>query len=123
MTQVDINVLRMGRDAVFLVTGGVAHIGAAATAYCSADGSVRTETVVLPGHREGELAAELAEMAASSLDCAVAVLAGIHLDRPTRQDIDAVVAEARRAMRQLLHELHERREWKEERDSDADKTG
>lgn len=92
----------MGKDVVFLVTGGTAHIGAAATAYVTNRRDVRVEVLALPGHREGALAAELAETASRTLGRTVAVLAGIHLDRPSRQDIEQVVAEAKRKMRQII---------------------
>ena len=121
MSNVTIRAIDMGQDVVFLVTGGAAHIGAAATAmYHPEERTVRVDTLALPGHREGELAAELAEMAARSLECTVAVLAGIHLHQPTRQEIEAVVAEARRQMRQLVGEWP--KQGRGRRSGDADTT-
>jgi hypothetical protein len=99
---VEIRPFMMGRDVVFLVTGGTAHIGASATAYVTNDQDVQVEVLALPGHREGPLAAELAETACRTLGRTVAVLAGIHLDQPSRQDIETVVAEAKRKMSQML---------------------
>lgn len=99
---IGIRTCRMGHDIVFLVTGGTAHIGAAAIAYMSPDGSLRADVLSMPGHREGELAAELAKRAASVLGCTVAVLIGIHLDRPTKQEIEKVVAETQRNMSETL---------------------
>lgn len=102
--------LSMGEDAVFLLTGGAAHVGAVAAASVAAgepEGRRQGEaqllhTYALPGHREGPLAADLAAMAASSLGCTVVVLAGIHLDRPTREEIEDVVRASKQAMRELL---------------------
>lgn len=93
---------RMGEDVAFIVTGGKAHIGAVATAYWSEDGNVRVHTMSLPGHREEELAIELATKAAFSMKRTVAVLAGIHFEQPTKQDIEAIVAAARNKMVQAL---------------------
>lgn len=107
---IEIQILTMGMDVVFMVTGGTAHIGAAATAYVTEDRDVRTDVLSLPGHREGELAAELAKTAALALDRTVAVLAGIHLDQPCKQDIEDIVAEARWKMRQVLDQWKDRTE-------------
>lgn len=92
----------MGQDVVFMVTGGTAHFGAAATAYVSDDRIISTAALSLPGHREEELAVELAKLAARVLNCTVAVLVGIHLEQPSLQDIISIVAEAITKMRQLL---------------------
>lgn len=105
---VQIQVVPMGRDIAFSVTGGDAHIGAVATAYADSGDSgvrgVRVELQELPGHREGELAAELAGKAARRLGTTVTVLAGIHVNRPTRDEITAVVAEARLKMEDAINE-------------------
>ncbi|WEK56018.1 MAG: hypothetical protein P0Y55_08210 [Candidatus Cohnella colombiensis] len=95
----------MGHDIVFLVTGGTAHIGSIATAYVGGDGGVYTDVLTLPGHREGELAVDLAKMAAHSLGRTVAVLVGIHLEQPSRQDIEDIVAEAKRKMKDRLEQI------------------
>lgn len=99
---IEIRTCGMGRDLVFLITGGTAHIGAAATAYIAADATVCADAISLPGHRERELAIELALMAAAALKRTVAVLVGIHLDRPSRQEIDEAVEEARRRMHERV---------------------
>lgn len=105
MVSIDIQSTHMGRDMVFLVTGGDAHIGAVATAYCTDDKEVIVDVVKLPSHREADLAAELAEKACLFLGCTVTALVGIHLDHPSKQDIDDVVVETRRKMEQLLSSL------------------
>lgn len=99
---IQVRMFSMGQDVVFLITGGTAHIGATATAYVSEDRVIRVDVLSLPGHREGELAAELAKMASLELERTVAVLAGIHLDQPSKQDIEDIVMEANRKMRQVL---------------------
>jgi len=100
---IEIKISAMGQDIVFLVTGGEAHIGAVAIAYVSDEKYAIVKVLSLPGHREAELAAELAETASLAIGHTVAVLVGIHLDSPTRGDIEAIVEEARRKMRQLLN--------------------
>ena len=104
--EIEVQTFNMGRDAVFLVTGGTAHIGAVATAYKSESGFIRVNTQSLPGHREGELAAELAKTASHMLDRTVVVLVGIHLEQPSKQDIAHIVEEARRRMMEVLNSFH-----------------
>jgi hypothetical protein len=111
--------IMMGRDVVFLVTGGTAHTGALATAYVTNHQDVRVEVLALPGHREGALAAELAETASRTLGRTVVVLAGIHLDQPSRRDIEQVVAEAKRKMRQVLDHWDNRAEMGNENDGET----
>ncbi|MFC4597995.1 hypothetical protein [Cohnella hongkongensis] len=107
--KVNIRGYAMGRDVVFLVTGGEAHVGAAATAYWpEGEDGVRSGVMSLPGHREDDLAAELAMMAAQALRRTAVVVAGIHLHRPSAQEIEEIVAEARERMRQVLVEWEDR---------------
>jgi len=99
---IEIRTCEMGEDRVFLVMGGTAHIGASATAYMASDGRVHADVIALPGHRERELALELASLASSTLGRTVAVLVGIHLDKPTKQEIADIVEEARLRMAEVL---------------------
>ena len=89
--EIVLNARRQGGDCLISVTGGDApHIGAAALC---ADGETRR--LDRNGHREGELAAELAERAASKLGCCVCAVCGIHFDGITRAEIVSVVAAVR----------------------------
>jgi NAD(P)-dependent dehydrogenase (short-subunit alcohol dehydrogenase family) len=99
---IEIQATPMGKDMVFLVTGGDAHIGAVATAYNADENEIIVEVIKLPSHREAELAVELAEKACLFLGCTVTTLVGIHLDHPSKQDIDDIVEETRRKMEQVL---------------------
>lgn len=84
---ISLTVRRMGHDYLVAVAGGDApHIGAAAVA--DADGARRLER---PTHREGDLAADLAERAAARLGRCVAVVCGIHYEAVTRPEIEAVL--------------------------------
>ena len=86
--EIVLNARRQGGDCLVSVTGGDApHIGAAALC---ADGEIRR--LDRNGHREGELAAELAERAASKLGCCVCAVCGIHFDGISRAEIASVVA-------------------------------
>lgn len=94
----------MGKDRVFLISGGQAHIGAAAVAYPK-DNQIDCETLTIPGHREGQLAAELAKLAASRLNRTVSVLMGIHVEQATKKDITEIIKNVQLAMRQELERI------------------
>ncbi len=91
----------MGDDQVFLVTGGERHIGAVATAYYMGK-NVMTQYHIVPGHREGQLAAELAQLAAEQIGRTVTVLMGIHIEKASKADIEEVVRKVREMMREQL---------------------
>ncbi|MFV9510269.1 hypothetical protein [Tepidibacillus sp. LV47] len=97
----------MGDDLVILVTGGVAHIGAVATAYIDND-QVHVEVTELPHHKEGELAKEFAELLARSLHRSVSVLMGIHIDNATKKDIQQIVDYVQKAIKETIKELKKR---------------
>lgn len=75
-----------GRDVLALLSGGAAHAGATALA---APGET-TRVCERPGHREGPLAALVAERLAGALGCAVAVSCGIHFAGISRAEIAKV---------------------------------
>lgn len=114
--EVEICFFQMGADTVFMLTGGEAHIGAAATAYYER-GAIRTKTIALPGHLEEELALELAVMGAQALKCTVAVVAGIHYDQPTKRDIEDIVTQAKWKMKQILTRWKDRTESRRSNES------
>lgn len=87
--------IAMGNDLCVLLDGGdTPHIGAAALC-----GATFADVLPLPGHREAELAHELAQRLSAALDRTVAVICGIHLDDITREEIDLAL--------RLAHELAE----------------
>lgn len=101
---ITIRTIRAGRDYVWLVTGGEAHVGASAVAYW--DGrEARAEHCAVPGHKEAGLAVELAEMVCRELRATVAVTAGIHIDNATRGEIEAIVETVRALARKELDAL------------------
>jgi|GEM_PF-816738 hypothetical protein len=91
----------MGKDIAFLITGGQAHIGAVALAYPTGEG-VEAAVYALPGHREGEIAEELARRAAEALGCTVVVAMGIHVEGATKEEINAIVRTVHRLMEDEL---------------------
>lgn len=90
----EVRTIQAGRDYVLLVTGGEAHVGAAAVAYWD-NGQVCSQALLVPSHKEEALARELACMAAGRLLATVTVVAGIHIDQATGSEIVRIVDEAR----------------------------
>lgn len=99
--RLSVRTIPAGRDYVWLVTGGVEHIGAVAVSYWK-DAEVITELQTVPTHKEGELAQELSEMACRRLKSTVTVVAGIHIDQASRDEIVYIVEEVRRLAREEL---------------------
>ncbi|HJV46450.1 MAG TPA: hypothetical protein VJ824_12095 [Bacillota bacterium] len=91
----------VGRDMLFVVTGGAAHIGATATAYMN-QGELVVEVHQLEGHKEGPLAAELARYAVERLRRTVTVVMGIHKDEATPEDIQNIVESVRAGWREMI---------------------
>ncbi|MGD9677415.1 MAG: hypothetical protein AB7V16_03470 [Vulcanibacillus sp.] len=87
---IQIQHLAVGKDNFFLITGGVAHIGASATAYWNGEELI-TYLVELPHHKEGALAKELVELAAKSLNSSCTVVMGIHIDQASLDVINYIV--------------------------------
>ena len=101
---IEIRLERMGKDYLFLVSGGESHIGATATAYF-AEGKMHTELAVVLGHKEDRLALEFAGLACSRLNAAVTVVMGIHIEKATRSDIELAVQTVRDEMSKMLDSL------------------
>ncbi|BFH13620.1 hypothetical protein WJ0W_004000 [Paenibacillus melissococcoides] len=88
-----VEAIRQGRDWLFLLSGGDAHIGAVSTSWKEA-GQWKVTTHAVPGHREDELAAAMALRASEALGTTVTVAAGIHYDQLRKEHIALVVEQA-----------------------------
>ncbi|OWR32826.1 hypothetical protein CDO73_03805 [Saccharibacillus sp. O23] len=91
----------IGKDTLFVVRGGEAHIGAVSTAYFE-DGAIVVETTSLPGHKEALLSEPAARRAAESLRRTVTVVMGIHYDGITAEQIAEVSAIASKRLEEAL---------------------
>jgi len=87
---IEIKEIQMGSDYLFVITGGMAHIGATATAYW-VDDELNCQLIELPHHKEGELARNCAVHAAKALNCTVTIAIGIHIDNATKEQINEIV--------------------------------
>jgi hypothetical protein len=99
-TRVNLEVKFQGRDILLLVTGGEAHVGAVAV-WDSRIKDGQATVTELPGHREGPLAVECAEILGHALGRTVVAVVGIHQDNATREEIAAIVANVRKGVLEL----------------------
>ncbi len=92
-TLVNLRIDPLGRDWLLQVTGGVAHVGAVATA-----GEGQVQLSVVGSHKEGPLS-EICAGVWSGLTGQVCVaVVGIHQDQATRTEIDSIVDNVRRGL-------------------------
>lgn len=105
-----LDLLPQGQDWLALLCGGAAHIGATALALPPrerAAGEEIAQSIGRPGHREVELARQVAARLAQAAGCAVCCCAGIHYEAITPEEIrhvlrlvDELTDEAARYLRQ-----------------------
>ncbi len=88
----------MGRDlAVTLAGGDLSHIGAVAVSQSrpshrpEGGTSATTSIIALPGHKEDDLARNLAARFAAQLDAVVSVSCGIHMDQIGQGDLKDIL--------------------------------
>lgn len=110
--RVDASIVRCGKDVVVVVGGGTTHhIGAVALAIprpslsdpsqISASASVLCVT----GHKEDEVARNIALEVASKLDCVVTVIVGIHIDHATGDQLSEMLENCKEVIKNLVIRL------------------
>ena len=99
-TRVKLELKHQGRDLLLLVTGGKAHVGAVAVWNGREQGG-RAVVTELPGHREGPLAGDCAEILGRASGRTVVAVVGIHQDNASREEIAAIVANVRQGAKEL----------------------
>ena len=99
-----LRLMPQGRDLHACLFGGEAHVGAVALAVPGE----ATRVMQRPHHREGELAARVAERLAEALGCAVSVSSGIHFANISRAEIATVEELTGKLVEECLQSLHTR---------------
>ncbi len=99
--EIQLELRPVGADWLLLVTGGEAHVGAAAV-HGPHDGPA---VAVLGSHREGPLVRECAARISEATGKACAVVGGIHQDQATAAEIAAIMANVRQGTAQLVRWL------------------
>jgi hypothetical protein len=96
-----------------LVTGGErAHVGGVVLSvprksFAGAGISCDTWIVPVPGHRDTDLAAPLAEELCRRTGCTVSMSAGIHIENATKEEILILKENAARAFASVLEQILE----------------
>lgn len=96
-TRVEVEIFEVGSDLLAIIGGEGSHIGAATLAERVLDG-IHSSTMCAPGHREAELTRQFSDAVASATGRRTLTIAGIHLDRITGSEIEAI----RRNTRELV---------------------
>ena len=100
---IKLEAIPVGRDLLLLMTGGVAHIGAASTAYPSGEGT-EAMTSAVPGHKEHTLSEAYARRASAALGRTVTVVMGIHYDHLSQEEIREIARRTSEMLDQYLLE-------------------
>lgn len=107
---ITLQALWMGEDLLVALHGGDrAHIGAVAVSQPRPDGGASTSVMTMFGHREDQLARDLAHRIARETGVPAAVACGIHVDRISAHEIEQVVSlceELATRLIQLQQESH-----------------
>ena len=82
---------KVGSDALGVLTGGDAHLGATAIAQPTDKAEDQVLSLKLPEHREEELARNMAWDLARILKRNVQIIAGVHFDNITEFEIKTVI--------------------------------
>ena len=110
--KVDLFALKTFEGLIILATGGEKpHVGAVAIAIPRPSlknpkrTSVTTSTFTLVGHKDDEIAKIVAEAIAKEFNEVTVVVAGIHIEKAQEKDINQLVANTKKAVKNLIHEL------------------
>ncbi|MDR0767346.1 MAG: hypothetical protein LBE57_02700 [Methanosarcinales archaeon] len=93
----------IGSDLSVTLTGGIAHIGAAALAYPDKETGRTTGSVIsAPGHKEEEIALYGAKVLSKETKKTVLFAVGIHLDEITVAEIEEIEKTCREMIQSFL---------------------
>ncbi|WP_312515199.1 hypothetical protein [Anaerospora sp.] len=113
--RVEASALICGKDIVVVIEGGTRyHIGAVALAVprpSLADPeriSASASVLCVTGHKEDDLARMISLQIASALNCAVTVIAGIHIDDAKATDLSKMTDNCTKAISNLVERLKSR---------------
>ncbi len=84
---------KLGRDFLISITGGREHLGAIGIGVY-ANGKATSSVMTMPGHKEDMIAKQGAEKIAKQLKTNCVLIAGIHIDNITKEEIEIAVKNA-----------------------------
>jgi len=101
--RVNVTVNSMGSDLVVRIYNQNAHIGAVAIGdYDYEHERASVSVITRLGHKDDALAGEAAYLLSKSIKRPVCVIAGVHLDNITGEEIEKILANARIAVSEII---------------------
>jgi hypothetical protein len=102
--RINVTVNSMGSDLVVRIYNQNAHIGAVAVGdYDYEHERASVSVVTRLGHKDDSLAGEAAYLLSKSTRRPVCVIAGVHLDNITREEIDKILANTKIAISEVIN--------------------
>ena len=102
--RVNVTVSSMGSDLVVRIYNQDAHIGAVAIGdYDYEHERASVSVITRLGHKDDALAGEAAYLLSKSMRRPVCVVAGVHLDNITAEEIDRILANTRIAVNEIVN--------------------
>lgn len=93
--EITLEVKQLGEDYLLTLTGGKEHAGAVAVGlFDEKSGRASSSVITLPGHREEQLALDSAKRVSRATGKTSVVIAGIHVDNITPEEIKEIVSSA-----------------------------
>ncbi len=101
---IELKAFALGKDLVVTLTGGKAHLGAVGVGMCYGPKEQKSNAslIAIPGHKEDVLVFPIARRLSKALKVNVCVLAGIHFDGLTPQQVMEVVQTAENLVDELI---------------------
>lgn len=104
---VSLKAVDIGDDLLVTIAGGKAHVGAVAVGI-TCGGLASSSVITVPAHREDRVVKDAAEKLAKVLDKSVVVVAGIHYDNMTKEEINETLRLCDALIEALVGELCKR---------------
>jgi len=102
-TRVNITVDSLGSDLLVRIYNRNAHIGAVAIGdYDHEHERASVSVITRLGHKDDALAKEAAYLVSKSIRRPVCVIAGVHLDNITGEEIDRILANTKNAISEII---------------------
>ena len=99
----------IGPEWLLVITNSVGHLGSVAVAeYDPGSGRASASVITAAGHRDDLVAKAQAQALAGILKRRTCVVAGIHIDNPTDEELRQLVANSNELVRRFLDELRAR---------------
>lgn len=96
----------LGDDWLVVITNANGHLGAVAVGeYDPLSGRASSSVLTMLGHRDDLIAKPQAQVLAGALRRRVAVVAGLHIEQPTPEELQGLVANAEALIRTFLQHL------------------